>query len=380
MCIKLVSKKYFISALLIALWSVFLVGCGSDGEKRPQYMDADTVKSLEIPPKLTAPDTRAALRLPKPLTKKEIIAESKVIAPAFSGFELKNDSRLYWLEIDMSVAEVWNALPGFLASEGIEVDRVEKLLGFIDTKWMSEYKVTYNAEENSSWFSKFSPDYKDRFRIRLEAIQGKNKTRMYVNHRGLQISVASDITDWVQRDSEPFLEREIMYRFILYSGIDKVGASELLASYKSYQPRVSRVSDASDVIDVRGEADTIWLRLQIAMDRLGVDTLKTDKKSSTMTVLVGNLKESETPENEDSGWFSGLFGGKEVDLDDNENYEASEYKAQPEQVAPEDKLTLQVTQVAGKTSSKIKISHEDGSVITEKLALMFRDALLRQLK
>ena len=373
------SKKYS-NLLLSALLSVSLAGCGSDGEKRPQYLDANTLSSLEIPPKLSAPDTRAALRLPKPLTKKEIKSESQMIAPVFNGFELKNDSQLYWLEIELSVAEVWAMLPGFLASEGIEIDRVEKLLGFIDTKWMNEYKVTYNAEEDSSWFSRFSPDYKDRFRIRIEAIQGKNKTRMFVNHRGLQISVANDITDWVQRDAEAFLEREIMYRFVLYSGVSKTGSTELLASYNSYQSRVKPVSDASDAIDVLGEADTIWLRLQIAMDRLGVDILKSDKKSATMTVLVSRLIESEEPKEEDSGWFSGLFSGKEINIDDNEDYETSEYKAQPEQVAPEDKLTLQLKQIPGETSSEIKISHEDGSEITEKLALIFRDALLRQLK
>ena len=385
MCIKLFSE-YSKPSLLFALLSVSLLGCSSDGEERPEYMNANTVRGLEIPPKLTSPDTRGALQIPEPSQNnrlsKDKSGKSHTIAPVFSGYELKQDSRLYWLEIDMPVAKVWSMLPDFLASEGITVDRVEKLLGFIDTSWMNEYQISYSSGEGSSWFSSFSPDYKDRFRIRLEAIQGKNKTRLFVSHRGLQINVVGDDSNWVQRDSEPLLEREIMYRFVLFAGIRKSSAKELLTAYTSYQPRVKNITDTTtDEFDVKGDAKSIWLRLQLAMDRLGVDVLKSDRASNTMIVRVGSLQEIEKPPGDDSGWFSGLFGGKDIKVDEDEDYEdSSEYKEQPVKVADEDRLTLRLEQIVGKDSSKIKISHEDGTAISENLAWLFRDALLRQLK
>jgi len=380
MRIKLFSE-YYSSTLLFTLLSVSIVGCSSDGEERPQYMNANTIRGLEIPPKLTTPDTRGALQIPEP-SQKARSGKSHVIAPVFNGYELKHDSRLYWLEIDMPVAKVWSMLPDFLASEGITVDRVEKLLGFIDTSWMNEYQITYSSGEGSSWFSSFSPDYKDRFRIRLEAVQGENKTRLYVAHRGLQISVTGDVSKWVQRDSEPLLEREIMYRFALFGGIRQSGAKELLAAYNSYQPRVKNITDTTtDEFDVKGDANSIWLRLQVAMDRLGVDILNSDKAANTLTVRVGNLQEPEKLPEDESGWFSGLFGGKDIKVDEDEDYEdSSEYKEQPVKVADEDRLTLRLKQIVGKNSSTIKISHEDGTAISENLAWLFRDALLRQLK
>jgi len=390
MCMKFVVKKFLSENLsttfvLPILLLATLAGCSSDGDKRPEYLDAATVKSLEIPPKLSIPDTQGALRLPKPSHKTQSAQASQVspIAPVFKGLELKNDSRLYWLEIDMPVAGVWAQLPDFLASEGIEVDRVEKLLGFIDTSWMNEYKVTYNAEgASSSWFSGFSPDYKDRFRIRLEAVQGTDKTRMFVSHRGLQINVGNDASAWTQRDSEPFLEREILYRFVLFNGISKTGATELLSAYHSYQPRVDRITDTSDEFEVKGDADTIWTRLQIAMDRLGVDIIKSDKASATMNVLVGNLNVDTKPPQDNSGWFGGLFSGKEVIVDESEEYEDSSSEDTPRviKVAPEDRIALQLKQIAGKGSSKIKISNLDDSAIKGKLVWQFRDALLKQLK
>lgn len=384
MRIKLLSENLSATLLLTAVLSILLSACSSDGEERPEYLGANSVQALEIPPKLSIPDTQGALRLPEPSRNAKAgegkFTESKVIAPEFSGFELKNDSRLYWLEINMPVNEVWAMLPGFLASEGIQVERIEKLLGFVDTAWMSEYQISYNVEGSSSWFSGFSPDYKDRFRIRVEAGESDNTTRLYVSHRGLQISVATDITEWVQRDSEPFLEREIMYRFVLFGGVGKTGATELLASYNSYQPRVNKVNDKVGEIDVKGEADTIWLRMQIAMDRLGVDVLKSDKVSRIMSVRVGNMKLEKKPAEDESGWFSGLFSGKDVDVDEDEGYETPEYKIQPAIVAPEDQITLQLTQIVSESFSKIKIQHEDGSDIKGGLARLFRDALLKQLK
>ncbi len=368
-----------------AILLITVSGCSSDGDERPGYMGAATVKSLEIPPKLSIPDTQGALHLPKPAKSAESAGtpNTTVIAPSFSGYELKNDSRLYWLEIDMPVLDVWQVLPEFLASEGIKVDRVEKLLGFIDTEWMSEYKVTYaDKESSSSWFGSFSPDYKDRFRIRLEAGADENKTRMFVSHRGLQISVAGDVTGWVQRDNEPFLEREILYRFVLYNGINKQGATELLSAYHSFQPRVDRITDTSTEFMVKGTKDTIWMRLQIALDRLGVDILSSDNATKSLLVKVGSLNVEETPPEDDSGWFDGLFSGKDVVVDEYDGYENDppENDKRSIKVAPEDQITLRIQQKPDGNSSQIKITNEDGSEAKGQLVLVFRDALLNQLK
>lgn len=56
-------------ALFIFSTSVFLSACSSDGEERAQYMDAHSVGELEIPPRLTAPDTSGAMQLPEPAKK-----------------------------------------------------------------------------------------------------------------------------------------------------------------------------------------------------------------------------------------------------------------------------------------------------------------------
>lgn len=383
---KITSASSRLAILSIGLF-ISLSGCSSDGEERPDYLDANSIQNLQIPPKLTHPNTSGALRIPEPSAKAKAAfndkqGAEKAVAPQFKGVRLKNDSRLYWLEIDSSVESVWSILPGFLAAEGIAVERVEKLLGFVDTQWMDEYKITYaNESSSSSWFGGFAPDYRDKFRLRVVALPGENKTRLFVTHRGVQIVLDDDGTQWQQRESEALLEREIMYRYMLFVGASKAGATDLLADYRSYKSRVTVNEENLASFKVLGAQDTVWLRLKIAMDRLGVSTLKVDQKNGKMDVLIGSLNVVADADkaSEDKGWFGSLFGG-DIDVDDGgEDYEsASTYK---EKVSTdEDKFIVHVQQIAGQYASTIQLSNESGSELKEGRGLYFRNALVKQLK
>lgn len=366
-------------AVLLCSSFVFLNACSSDGDTRPEYMDAATIQNLEIPPQLTQPDTNNALHLPEPSAKVKAAFASgdsvvKEIAPAFKGIRLKNESGLYWLEIDSPIEKVWGTLPYFLAAEGIAAERVEKLLGFVDTQWMNEYQMSYGGEEqSSSWLKKFSPDYKDKFRLRLEKID-KNTTRLFVSHRGMQIAMTDDSSAWMQRDSEAMLERELLYRYTLFAGASEKTATDLLAAYKSYQSRVISNSEQLASFQVQGSEHVVWRRLKMAMDRLGVDVLEIDEKNQNIKILVGNLTVVKPADEEGASWFGGFFG-RDVEMDDDENYEDGVYKEAS--VKLEDRVKLTVQQVSGQYVSEIKLK-SDGEL--EGIALDFRRALLNQLK
>lgn len=368
-----------VAPLFIGL-SIILSGCSSN-EERPEYVGAGSVESLEIPPKLTAPDTSGALKLPEPSREaREKFGKAdagEAIAPRFEGIRLKHENGIYFLELDSVVQDVWNMLPGFLAAEGIELDRIEKLMGFVDTRWMDEYQVTYGGEESSSWFSGFSPDYKDKFRIRVEADVEPGKTRLYVAHRGMQIVIAEDGTQWQQRQAEAELEREILYRFMLYAGAGKDVATQELVNYTSYQPRAKGNDDTPDRFTVIGDQHAVWLRLKMAADRVGVEIVSADEASGEILVKVGNLKKVENNPEEGS-WLGRLFTSKDIVVDEDETYQGREYKEAV--IADEDRITIRIKQVPGPTKSEIQLSHKDGSKVEFGLGADLRNALLKQLK
>ena len=165
---------------------------------------------------------------------------------------------------------------------------------------------------------------------------------------------------------------------MLYSGASKHAATDLLASYNSYQSRVVTTKGDLSSFVVQGEKNSVWKRLNVAMDRLGVDIVKADKKKRKLKVLVGDLNTETKTEENNEGWFSGFFG-RDIDIgEEDEDYQSSEYKKQ--KVAVEDKITMNVSQQIVSGISTIKLSFEDGRKIEDGLALDFRNALLKQLK
>lgn len=364
--------------------SMFLInGCSSNGEERPEYLDAATTTQLEIPPKLTQPNTRGALRLPQPSEK--ALAEAngenaEALASTFEGIKLKHAEQLSWLEVDYPLAQVWASLREFLAAEGIDVQRADKALGLMDTVWMNEYPVSYGGEDaGKSWFSGFSPDYKDKFRLRVEPVN-EQQTRLFVSHRGLQMMVANEGTQWVQREPEAILERELMYRYALYAGATQAQATELLANYQSYQPRVIEDEDNPARFEVQGNADIVWLRLRAAMDRLGVDIVETDKQGRSLLLSVGRLSQAQVVKQKSGGWFSGLFGGdvevdEQYDIEDNRQQQAEETQAETAE-----RVRMRVQQQAGQYASTIIVSYAGSSEPLSGDALDFRNALVNQLK
>lgn len=373
-----------LSMLALAV-SVFLMnGCSSNGEERPDYMDASTTSQLEVPPKLTQPNTQGALRLPEPSEKALAAANGKkaeALASRFEGIELKHAEQLYWLEIDSPLAQVWASLPKFLAAEGIEMQRADKVLGFVDTVWLNEYPISYGTEESGKrWFASFSPDYKDKFRLRVEAIN-EQQTRLFVSHRGLQIMVANEGTQWVQREPESMLERELMYRYALYAGATRAQATELLADYQSYQPRVIEQKDNPARFQVQGTADIVWLRLRAAMNRLGVDIVEADNQDRRLLLSVGAISPAQAAKQTSGGWFSGLFGG-DVQVDENYDIEDNRQQEQEEKAQADttERLQMRVQQQAGQYASTIIVSYADSSEALSGDALDFRNALVNQLK
>ena len=186
----------------------------------------------------------------------------------------------------------------------------------------------------------------------------------------MEININDEGTQWVQRNSNAELEREILYRYVLFSGAAKNSAENLLAGYRGYQSRIVTSSNASS-FKIKGDANTVWQRLKIAMDRLGVDTLKENEKLRTLDILVNDLKAENIEES--TSWFSSKTN--DIDFDDDE-YDLAAVKKTESDIEP---LKLSVQQIADRKNSTIVIKFLDGKPIEDGKPKLFRDALLKQL-
>ena len=357
------------------LWLILIAGvsaCSSDGEERAEYLDSYSVKALEIPPKLTQIENRNELDIPQPSEKAMTLLEQREdvegsVSPVFKGLKIRADQGMNWLEIEESAEQLWPVLLDFLAHEGIKVYRNEPLLGFMETEWVKEYQKKAEGNFLSNIFNIVSPDVLDKFRIRVERVPGAKLSKVFVSHRGLEIAmVGEEGSRWQQRDSEPVLERELLYRLVLFTGLNNKQADEIFADYRPYQERVRLLNEEASEFEIVGQPDFVWYRIMQALDRLGVEITEQNRQQGKIHLAVGELPEAlitERDELAESSWLMNLFKGTDTEHSDQKGRVNIALKLQP----------------SGNVTH-MQISHVNGDRITTGLSAQFRDSLIMMLK
>lgn len=397
---------------LIILFSavMLLSSCSSDGEERPEYLDSYSVSKLEIPPQLSRPDNNEELHIPKPSAK--ILQELKnresvegSVSPAFKGIELQSDGDMYWLLINKDADDAWPMLEDFLGHEGIKIYRNEPLLGFIETEWVKEYEFDRDAGFFGELFGSFSADLMDKFRLRLERMEGKEQTKLYVSHRGLEIVVTNDGTSWQQTAANKMLEKELLYRMVLFAGLTAEEAEEAFAGYKPYQIRIRRVGEVeTSEYEITGSKGVVWRRVVQALDRMGANVINSSKEEGALEIQVSNVADElvEEKEVDDShpGWLTDIFSddGEVIEDEKDEIAESSwlmawfsgdDEKETAKEKTPENgeatkdgknKLSVFIDLTESNNSTLMQLSLKGDEKIINGLAEKFRRGLVGLLK
>jgi len=345
-------KSWLIKISVLMLSILIVTACGKN--ERPEYQGADYYKSLELPPDLQLEKSTAEIEIPEPTSAALEDFQSrhklnKAVAPEFKGIRLKHDGSMYFLEVDAAPEVVWPKLEAFWEHEGIRLLQNRPMLGFMQTDWTKEMQIREDANYLTKLFSKLEPDFRDKFRMRVEPAADRTKTHIFVAHYGIEVFVEisgddQGATQWRGRKSDIELEREILSRLTLFAGLSDNQAESLLMDYKPMQSYVTykETFKADDidppaqggldnskiaVLSMKGSMDFVWYRTIRALDRMEMEDISLDKKhgkiSFTMPASDGRAKGSEEgDESAESGWLSGLFKG---DADEKKTWKAEKY-------------------------------------------------------
>ncbi|MCW9013287.1 MAG: outer membrane protein assembly factor BamC [Gammaproteobacteria bacterium] len=368
---------------------VFISACSSDGEERPEYLDSYALEGLEIPPRLTRPNVQDELKIPEPSVKALALLKEReqvegTVAPLFKGLTLKSEQGIYWLEIEQDADELWPLLKQFLAHEGIKIERDEPLLGFMETEWLNEYEPERDQAFYQRWLKAFSPDLVDKFRIRVERVPGKKLSRIFVSHRGLEIALAEDGHNiWQQRKAEPMLEREILYRMVMYTGLKQAAVDDVFASYLPYQARIRTIEGSHSGYEIVGEQAYVWQRVIHGIDRLGASIKSQDQQTGSIEVLVSAYERDAVPDVAKQSGKAAPSKAVDEDIYDMPEDNPDEQETAIEMLELDEnqqpvKVFVQLKPV--ENSVQIYFSQTEGADIKSPLAVLFRDDLVTILK
>jgi outer membrane protein assembly factor BamC len=373
---------------VLILAMLVVAGCGKND--RPEYQGADYYKSLELPPDLNLEKSSAEMEIPEPTVSALEDFQSKhqlnkAVVPEFRGIRLKHDGSMYFLEVDAAPEVVWPKIEAFWEYEGISLLQNRPMLGFMQTDWTKQLQIREDASYFTRLFSKLEPDFRDKFRLRVESAADRTKTHIFVAHYGIEVFVegpeGEDGTYWRGRKSDIELEREILARLLLFAGLSDNQAESLVQDYKPFQSYVTYKENFQESVDrpdggeqikaaelsMKGSMDFVWYRTIRALDRLQMEDISLNKKAGRISFTTpGSARIAETDEEVDevaeSSWLMNLFTGskKKGDTKGTEKY------------------VLQLTEMPGYIS--FELQDERGLEATSTRASQVRAALARALE
>lgn len=286
-------------ALAALLAAAVLAGCSA---RNPDYQNEGDGPSLEVPPGLELPRGSSNMSLPElPARSAAITASELLIQP--EEVRVRRNGQQRWLVISAEPALVWERVGAFFAKNGFELEKQQPAIGIMETVWTENRDAipeSFIREMVTKAFPKaFSSPYLDKFRVRLEQVDGA--TELYLSHYGVeQVERGEDdVLTWQSRPADPELTNTMLLRMLLHFGVSEQQASEAMATAEQAPERARLENGGLRLDDAFPRA---WRRVGIALDRSGLVVL--DRNRAERTYFVRPVE----PVQEVSGGGQGLFG------------------------------------------------------------------------
>lgn len=244
--------------------------------------------------------------------------ENPVVSPAVAGVELKSEGSLYWLHFDQDATQLWPLLKKFWENQGITLKDEQPLLGFMETEWITDPD---SNSYRSFIFSDKDPEFREKFRLRIERLNGntpkKMGSRVFIHHSSYGILLDEEAVYTGYLPSSPQIEIEMLSRLALFSGADK---KQLQLAKQNYMPQILKATAHGDnqyEIAMPGSIEFVQKKLLASLDRIDASI----QIAEDGTIIINNSHFEEVRnaqiEKEQAEW----------EIDDSSDLEAVELSA-----------------------------------------------------
>ncbi len=190
------------------------------------------------------------------------------VAPQVDGVRLESEGSLYWLHFDADADSLWPKLKDFWANEGISLKKEEPQLGYMETEWSKDLLLDKML---SILLSDQAPERRERFRLRLERIDGDG-TKVFIYHSAYGILFDEEAVYTGYLPASPALEIEMLSRLALYSGAGKQQIEQHVASFATTRLKAARLSaDEYEIASVPGTRAFVREKLQRTLARMDAE-------------------------------------------------------------------------------------------------------------
>ena len=282
-------------------------------DRSKDYKKAETARSLEVPPDLTSSGVNDALVVPEGETtlsgytsaRQTLVRGGSVpVLPGQEGMTLQRDRDRAWLVVDAEPRLVWSKAREFWLENGFLVVREDPAVGILETDWVEnrEYipQGAIRGVISRVWEGAYTSNYRDRYRMRLEAGERPGTTEVYISHQGVE-EVAQGSADstqdyvWTPRPTDPGLESEMLKKLMIYMGATPQQAEQQLAAKEPAPERAQLIQQESGeaVLVVYEGFSRAWRSVGITLDRVDFAVQDRDRSSGIYYVRYNDPLKTE---------------------------------------------------------------------------------------
>lgn len=314
-----------------AACSLLASGCSSTnpilGEKVDYRKTGTQTVNLDVPPDLSKlpGQSRYGQMSPAIVSANSVnaptaaAASTSTVAPGqFGTVKLERQGQTRWLSVNQAPEQVWEPVRQFWLDSGFELTVDQPEAGLLETNWAEN-----RAKLPQDFIRKtvgtimdglYDTGERDQFKIRVE--RTSKGSEIYVTHRGVVEEYANSQkteTRWQPR-TDVALESEMLARLMVKLGAGKDAADQVRAQTTATAPvatgsQLAKLTDSGVALLVNDDAETVWRRVGLALDRSGYTIEMRERVKGTFDVkLPGENADANKP-----GFWSRVFGGKQSD-------------------------------------------------------------------
>ena len=229
-----------INYLTIILLSFLVVSCSKItdpvkkiglGNRVVNYQADEKVDSLIIPPDLTAPSSQGAF------TQVTEVSDDENVVKRVQNVEVMRDKYRRWLVVDMPPSEVWMLTKEFFRSYNFKINRENQKIGILETDYLEIETVVPDKSLGAIRASlakvlktQYGLPIADKYRVRIEPIEGQNKSEVYLTLSSIGEVVSGATRVWQPREKDVELETEMLLTLMVFLGSDRAEAIEKIQS------------------------------------------------------------------------------------------------------------------------------------------------------
>ena len=299
------------------------------------YKNNETVKTLDFPPDLTAPEFDMAFVLPANGVASASAMSNQSggftrdgrrinVLPASVDIRVSGIGQSRWLDVNVPAESLWPKIRDFWRSAGIPVKRDEPRIGIMETEW-----VVNRAGLPLNWFNRavgkvlgsgYDAGSRDRFRVRLEKPTAIT-TRVFLTHKGAEKIVTGTISGWELRPANHEIEAEMINRLKVFLQGDVVGAAGGSQSTSDATQTSSLVNiimqEGLPVMQIHDNYKRSWVLAGIMLDRMGLVVEKRNQTSGIYDVKY----QGDDEDTAKRSFFGRFFGGRKTLLLKGKDYQ-----------------------------------------------------------